>query len=44
MRPFQGWRYLTQAGAPPDLARTAATGLAAMPEPMRRELRDLGLI
>jgi len=44
MRPFQGWRYLTQGAAPPDLGRTAATGLAAMPEPMRRELRDLGLI
>jgi hypothetical protein len=44
MRPFQGWRYLTEAAAPPDLARAAVTGLAAMPEPMRRELRDLGLI
>jgi hypothetical protein len=44
MRPFQGWRYLTEGAAPPDLARAAATGLAAMPEPMRRELRDLGLI
>ena len=44
LRPFQGWRYLTHGAAPPDLAGTAATGLAAMPEPMRRELRDLGLI
>ena len=44
MRPFQGWRYLKEGDAPPDLTRTAASGLAAMPEPMRRELRDLGLL
>jgi hypothetical protein len=42
-RPFQGWRYLPDKDAPPDLAR-AAPGLAAMPEPMRRELRELGLL
>ena len=44
MRPFQGWRYLNPDSAPPDLGRTAAKGVAAMPEPMRRELRDLGLL
>ena len=44
MRPFQGWRYLKEGDAPPDLTRTSASGLAAMPEPMRRELRDLGLL
>src|ERR1700741_5379451 len=44
MRPFQGWRYLKEGDAPPDLTRTSATGLAAMPEPMRRELRELGLL
>ena len=44
MRPFQGWRYLTAADAPPDLGKAAAKGVAAMPEPMRRELRDLGLL
>lgn len=44
MRPFQGWRYLTKDAAPPDLSRTAASSVAAMPEPMRRELRDLGLL
>ncbi len=43
MRAFQGWRYLTAADAPPDLA-SRGSGLAQMPEPMRRELRDLGLI
>jgi hypothetical protein len=44
MRPFQGWRYFEAASAPPDLTRSAASGVAAMPEPMRRELRDLGLL
>ena len=44
MRPFQGWRYLDVKSAPPDLGREAADGIAAMPEPMRRELRELGLL
>ena len=44
MRPFQGWRYLKPDGAPPDLGKIAEEGVAAMPEPMRRELRDLGLL
>ena len=43
MRPFQGWRYLTAADAPPDLGSSAAS-IAAMPEPMQRELRELGLL
>jgi hypothetical protein len=42
-RAFQGWRYLPTADAPPDLDR-AAPGAADMPEPLRRELRDLGLL
>jgi hypothetical protein len=44
MRPFQGWRYLTEDGTPSDLTRSTAASVAAMPEPMRRELRDLGLL
>jgi hypothetical protein len=44
MRPFQGWRYFTADAAPPDLGKAAAGTIAAMPEPMRRELRDLGLL
>ncbi len=42
-RPFQGWRYLDPATAPTDLGRDHPE-LVAMPEALRRELRDLGLI
>ena len=42
-RPFQGWRYLTPADAPPD-APLGPGGIAAMPERMLAELRSLGLI
>ena len=43
MRPFQGWRYFTEDAVPPDL-KSAGAGVAAMPEPLRRELRELGLL
>ena len=43
VRAFQGWRYLADKDAPRDLNRTAP-GAAAMPEPLRRELRELGLL
>jgi hypothetical protein len=42
-RPFQGWRYLTPADAPPDVPGGPG-GIAAMPERMLAELRALGLI
>jgi hypothetical protein len=42
-RAFQGWRYLDAKDAPPDLDR-AAPGAKDMPEAMRRELRELGLL
>jgi hypothetical protein len=42
-RAFQGWRYLEQKDAPRDLDR-AAPGAGQMPEAMRRELRELGLL
>lgn len=43
MRPFQGWRYLDAKSAPPDLGK-AAESIAKMPEPLRKELRELGLL
>jgi hypothetical protein len=43
MRAFQGWRYFAQKDVPPDLG-AAGKGVAQMPEPLRRELRDLGLL
>jgi hypothetical protein len=42
-RAFQGWRYLEPNDAPRDLDK-AAPGAAAMPEQLRRELRELGLM
>jgi hypothetical protein len=42
-RAFQGWRYLAAKDAPSDLDK-AAPGAAAMPERLRRELRELGLM
>jgi hypothetical protein len=42
-RAFQGWRYYQENDAPKDLTR-AAPGVAKMPEQLRRELRELGLI
>ncbi len=44
-KPFQGWRYLAQAAAPPDLAAVAAAeGSEALPPALRRELETLGLL
>ena len=42
-RAFQGWRYLEPHEAPQDLDR-AAPGWTGMPDRLRRELRDLGLL
>src|SRR5579863_619347 len=42
-RAFQGWRYLAANDAPRDLEK-AVKGAAAMPETLRRELRELGLM
>lgn len=42
-RAFQGWRYLEAKDAPRDLDKVAK-GAALMPEKMRRELRELGLM
>jgi hypothetical protein len=42
-RPFQGWRYLTEADKPRDLG-AGGGDFSAMPEDMRRELAGLGLL
>lgn len=42
-RPFQGWRYMDEASVPRDLG-AGGGDLLAMPEELRRELRQLGLI
>lgn len=43
-RPFQGWRYLADGDRPQDLASGEGRMIAEMPEPLRRELRELGLL
>ena len=42
-RPFQGWRYLVAEDAPRDL-RGLSGNLAELPEALRRELSNLGLL
>lgn len=41
-RPFQGWRYLTEADAPRDLAEGA--GAQNLPPPLERALAEIGVI
>jgi hypothetical protein len=41
-RPFQGWRYLPEGDAPPDIGRRSADG--DLSEELRRELVSLGLL
>ena len=42
-RPFQGWRYLKEEERPQDLSGLGES-VAAMPEDLRRELAELGLL
>ena len=42
-RPFQGWRYLKHEEAPRDLGNLGED-LTALPEELRRELAELGLL
>lgn len=43
-RPFQGWRYLADKDAPADLGAGATGEVGEMPEALRRELAELGLL
>jgi hypothetical protein len=44
VRPFQGWRYLPDDAAPPDLRPDATPGVETLPLTLRDELRALGLL
>jgi hypothetical protein len=45
-RPFQGWRYLKDTDAPPDIAKLAAAAYVDpnMPKKLKAELVKLGLL
>jgi hypothetical protein len=43
-RPFQGWRYLAADAAPPDLTAASVQGADALPDRLRRDLQELGLL
>lgn len=43
-RPFQGWRYLDAAAAPPDLGKGSRGDIGDLPPALRRDLAALGLI
>lgn len=43
-RPFQGWRYLEDGDVPGDLRSDEAAAIGALPESLRRELVELGLL
>jgi hypothetical protein len=42
-RPFQGWRYLPESDAPPDISSVGGE-TDALPAQMKEELRSLGLL
>ena len=43
-RPFQGWRYLADDDVPADLTSAKGDQVAEMPQKLRRELAELGLL
>jgi hypothetical protein len=42
-RPFQGWRYLADHEKPADMTG-GLSEMADMPDELRKELRELGLL
>ncbi len=44
VKAFQGWRYLSEADAPADLASLAGSDVAELPAKMQHELRRLSLL
>lgn len=43
-RPFQGWRYLLEKDAPRDLADIGGSGGDELPDALKAELAELGLL
>lgn len=43
-RAFQGWRYLDGDDAPEDLRRGSSSDIVAMPQKLRKQLAELGLL
>ena len=43
-RPFQGWRYLEAKDAPRDLADVGGSGGDDLPDALKAELAELGLL
>jgi hypothetical protein len=43
-RPFQGWRYLLEKDAPRDLSAIGGSGGDDLPDALKAELAELGLL
>ncbi|WP_138468029.1 DUF1489 family protein [Poseidonocella sp. HB161398] len=43
-RPFQGWRYLAEGDAPPDMGAQGATSEPALPPSLAAALAEIGVL